>query len=60
MMSLGHLIVILVIFLLLFGANKIPNVMKDIAKGLKIFRDEITDNTKDKIQDTKDNSKKSC
>ena len=60
MMSLGHLIVILVIFLLLFGANKIPNVMKDIAKGLKIFRDEITDNTKDIIQDTKDNSKKSC
>ena len=59
MMSLSHLLVILVIFLLLFGANKIPNIMKDIAKGLKIFRDEMTDHIADKVEDNNDNSKKS-
>ena len=40
-MSIGHLIVILVIIMVLFGAKKVPNVMKDIARGFKTFRDEL-------------------
>ncbi len=41
--SLSHLIVILLIILLLFGAGKLPNIMSDIAKGLKAFKDELND-----------------
>ena len=51
-MSIGHLIVILIIVLILFGANKIPSIMKDLAKGLKIFRDELhPENKKDQNSD---------
>jgi sec-independent protein translocase protein TatA len=46
-MSISHLLVILVIFLLLFGAGKLPIVMKDIAKALKIFRNEMKKEDKD-------------
>jgi sec-independent protein translocase protein TatA len=41
--SLSHLIVILLIVLLLFGAGKLPTIMSDIAKGLKAFKDELND-----------------
>jgi TatA/E family protein of Tat protein translocase len=34
-------------FLLLFGAGKLPIVMKDIAKALKIFRNEMKKEDKD-------------
>ena len=39
-MSLGplQLIIILVIVLLLFGRNKIPQLMGDVAKGIKSFK----------------------
>lgn len=36
-----HLIVILVIVLLLFGAPKLPALAKSIAQSLKIFKNEI-------------------
>ncbi|MGB8274150.1 MAG: twin-arginine translocase TatA/TatE family subunit [Alphaproteobacteria bacterium] len=39
-MSIGPLqiLLILAIVLILFGAGKLPNVMGDIAKGIKNFR----------------------
>lgn len=52
-LSLGHLVVILIIVLLVFGAGRVPHVMADLAKGLKSFRDNIKD---DKDSDDK-NSK---
>jgi len=45
-MSLGHLIVILLIILLLFGAGRLPQVMADLAKGLKAFKDNLHDDNK--------------
>lgn len=36
--SIGHLLVILLVVLLLFGAGKIPRLMNDMAKGIKAFR----------------------
>ena len=44
-MSLGfwQLIIILVLFLLLFGAGKLPSVMADLAKGFKSFKDNLND-----------------
>jgi sec-independent protein translocase protein TatA len=34
---------ILVIIMVVFGAGKLPGVMADLAKGLRNFRDEVTD-----------------
>lgn len=42
-MSFGHLILLLVIVLVIFGAGKVPQVMGDIAKGIKAFKDGIKD-----------------
>ncbi|XVN42480.1 MAG: Sec-independent protein translocase subunit TatA [Candidatus Rickettsia vulgarisii] len=47
-MSFSHLLVILLIVLLLFGAGKLPQVMSDLAKGLKAFKDGMKDSDSDK------------
>lgn len=41
--SLMHWIVVLAIVLLLFGAGKLPNVMGDVAKGMKAFKAGLKD-----------------
>lgn len=38
-MSISHLLIILLIILVLFGAGKLPQVMSDLGKGLKAFKD---------------------
>ena len=45
--SIGHWLVVLVIVLLLFGANKIPRLMGDMAKGVKAFRQGLKDGEED-------------
>ncbi|MCR6628623.1 MAG: twin-arginine translocase TatA/TatE family subunit [Magnetospirillum sp.] len=42
-MSVVHWLIVLVIVLLLFGANKIPGLMGDMAKGIKAFRMGLRD-----------------
>lgn len=37
-LSLGHLIVVLIVILLLFGASRVPQIMSDMAKGIKAFK----------------------
>lgn len=39
----GQLLVILVIVLVLFGAGKLPQVMSDLGKGMKSFKDGMKD-----------------
>ncbi|MBY6260644.1 twin-arginine translocase TatA/TatE family subunit [Azospirillum sp. 412522] len=41
--SIWHWMIVLVIVLLLFGAGKLPNVMGDIAKGVKAFKSGLKD-----------------
>ncbi len=41
--SIWHWMIVLVIVLLLFGAGKLPNVMGDIAKGVKAFKAGMKD-----------------
>lgn len=43
MFGLGftEILVILVLVLILFGAGKLPEVMGDLGKGLKSFKDEM-------------------
>ncbi len=42
-MSLSHMVLLLAIVLVIFGAGKLPRVMGDIAKGLKAFKDGMKD-----------------
>ena len=46
--SLSHLLIILLIILVLFGAGKLPQVMSELGKGLKAFKDSMRDKDKDK------------
>ena len=49
-MSFGfkELLLIILIILIVFGAGKLPSVMKDIGKGLKSFRKGYKDEKEDK------------
>ncbi|MBY3049043.1 MULTISPECIES: twin-arginine translocase TatA/TatE family subunit [Rhizobium] len=38
-----HWLIVLVVVLLLFGRGKIPELMGDVAKGIKSFKKGITD-----------------
>ncbi|MBP7190414.1 MAG: twin-arginine translocase TatA/TatE family subunit [Rickettsiaceae bacterium] len=40
-LSISHLIVILLIVLVVFGAGKLPQVMADLGKGLRAFKDAM-------------------
>lgn len=41
--SLMHWIVVLTIFVLLFGAGKLPSVMGDLAKSVRVFKAGLKD-----------------
>ncbi len=38
-LSFGHILVVLLLVLVLFGAGKLPQVMGDLGKGLRSFKD---------------------
>ncbi|MBP9752657.1 MAG: twin-arginine translocase TatA/TatE family subunit [Proteobacteria bacterium] len=42
-LSFSHILLLLVVVLILFGAGKLPSVMGDLAKGLKAFKDGMKD-----------------
>ena len=44
--SLSHLLIVMIIVLILFGAGKLPKVMNDLAKGIKAFKDGLKDEDK--------------
>jgi len=45
-MGAFELVLILLVVMIVFGAGKLPNVMKDLGKGVKAFRDGMTDENK--------------
>lgn len=49
--SAWHVIVVLVVVLLLFGANRLPGLAKSIGQSLKIFKNEIKDLSDDGRRD---------
>jgi sec-independent protein translocase protein TatA len=49
-MSIGHWLIVLAIVLLLFGANKIPRLMGDLAKGIKAFKSGMKEEA-EKVED---------
>jgi sec-independent protein translocase protein TatA len=52
-LSFGHMALLLVVVLVVFGAGKLPNVMRDLAKGIRAFKEGMNENeTKKKDDDT--------
>lgn len=45
-LSFGHILIVLLVVLVLFGAGKLPNVMGDLGKGLRNFKDGLKSDDK--------------
>jgi sec-independent protein translocase protein TatA len=45
--SIWHLLIVLVVVVLLFGAGRIPTLMGDMAKGVKAFKKGMADEVAD-------------
>ncbi len=46
-LSLPHILLLLVVVLVLFGAGKLPKVMGDMGKGIKAFKKGLSEEDKD-------------
>ena len=55
--SIWQLIIVLVIVLLLFGRGKIPQLMGDMAKGVKAFKRGMTNEDEKKNESKIENNK---
>lgn len=57
--SLWHLLVVLVVVLVVFGAGRLPNVMGDLGKGVRNFKAGLDgkDEPEDKPKPLADQSK---
>lgn len=40
-LSIWHILVVLLVVLIVFGAGKLPRVMGDLGKGVRSFRDGL-------------------
>lgn len=45
--SFSHILLVLVVVLIVFGAGKLPKIMGDFGKGLKAFKDGMHDDEAD-------------
>ena len=50
--SIWHWLIVLVIVLLVFGRGKIPELMGDMAKGIKSFKKGMADDDDEEVVDT--------
>ncbi len=50
--SIWHLIIVLAVVMLVFGAGRLPTLMGDLAKGVKEFKKGMA---ADEVADAKDN-----
>ena len=46
-----HIIILVIVILLIFGAPKLPMIAKNIGKSLKVFKSEVDDLRTDKDKD---------
>ncbi len=51
--SIWHWLIVLAVVLLLFGRGKIPELMGDVAKGIKNFKQGMSDDEKDSADQSK-------
>ncbi len=53
-LSIPHLLLVLMIVLLVFGAGRLPRVMGDIGKGIRSLREGLKGDEPKKIEDKDD------
>jgi sec-independent protein translocase protein TatA len=46
-LSIWHLLIVLLIVVLMFGTNRLPTLMGDLAKGVKAFKSGMRDEAAD-------------
>jgi sec-independent protein translocase protein TatA len=51
-LGLPELVVILIIIILIFGANRLPEIGRGIGKGIKNFKDSTRDAANDRSDHT--------
>ena len=57
-MGVWEIIIIVLLVVILFGHNKIPGMMKNLADGLKVFKKEMKTETKPAVAEEKPVAKK--
>ena len=57
--SIWHVLLVLLVVLILFGAGRLPQVMGDLAKGLKNFKAGLKDEPPDESKSTASRSESS-
>ena len=45
-LSMSHLVLVLIVVLVIFGAGRLPKMMGDLAKGIRAFRDGMKEEGK--------------
>jgi len=45
--SIWHLLIVLIVVILMFGAGRLPTLMGDMAKGVKAFKKGLNDDVAD-------------
>lgn len=53
-----HIIVLLLVILLIFGAKRLPDLAKSLGQSMKILKSEVKDLQKDDDSEKKDNPEK--
>jgi sec-independent protein translocase protein TatA len=51
-LSFTHILIVLVVVLIIFGAGKLPHIMGDLGKGIRSFKDGL--NADQKTADAED------
>ncbi len=46
--SIWHILIVAIVIVLLFGTNRLPRAMEDLAKGIKSFKKGLSEDDKDK------------
>lgn len=54
MLSMGHLLLVAIVVLLLFGAGRFPRIMEDFGKGITSFKRGLKDEDDRKALEDKD------
>ena len=45
--SFWHILIVVLVIVLLFGTNRLPGMMEDMAKGMKAFKKGLKDDPED-------------
>jgi TatA/E family protein of Tat protein translocase len=53
-----HILLLVLVLVILFGAKRLPDSAKSVAKSLRIFKSEMKDGKEDKEIEKKDDSDK--